>query len=107
MQYLNVSGFWKPSVKSNIFVYFHQHSIGNRNIKVGSGLHLELVHGVPGLGDVDLVVALHFRFSPFDFFSRFFFRSHSFTPFPWNITVAFWQNWLKKREKKLNGPFAP
>ena len=61
MRYLNVSGFWKPSVKSNIFVYFHQHSIGNGNIKVRSGLHLELVHGVPGLGNVDLVVALHFN----------------------------------------------
>ena len=60
MQYLNVSGFWKPSVKSNIFVYFHQHSIGNRNIKVGSRLHLELVHGLTGLGDVQLIVlAVH------------------------------------------------
>ena len=38
---------------------------------VRSGLHLELVHSVPGLGDVDLVVALHFRFSPFDFFRGF------------------------------------
>lgn len=71
MQYLNVSGFWKPSVKSNIFVYFHQHSIGNRNIKVGSCLHLKLVHCIPGLGDVDLIAALHFRFSPFDFFRGF------------------------------------
>lgn len=71
MQYLNVSGFWKPSVKSNIFVYFHQHSIGNRNIKVGSCLHLKLVHCIPGLGDVDLIAALHFRFSPFDFFCGF------------------------------------
>ncbi len=60
MQYLNVSGFWKPSVKSNIFVYFHQHSIGNRNIKVRSRLHLELVHGLPGLGDIQLIVlAVH------------------------------------------------
>ena len=60
MQFLNVSGFWKPSVKSNIFESFHQHSIGNGNIKVAGRLHLELVHGFPGLGDVDLVVALHF-----------------------------------------------
>ena len=71
MQYLNVSGFWKPSVKSNIFVYFHQHSIGNRNIKVIGSLHLELVHCFPRLGNVDLVVALHFRFSPFDVFRGF------------------------------------
>ena len=71
MQYLNVSGFWKPSVKSNIFESFHQHSIGNGNIKVGSRLHLELVHCIPGLGDVDLIAALHFRFSPFDFFCGF------------------------------------
>ena len=71
MRYLNVSGLWKPSVKSNIFVYFHQHSIGNGNIKVGSGLHLELVHGVPGLGDVDLVIALHFDSLLLTFFAVF------------------------------------
>jgi hypothetical protein len=28
------------------------------------GLHLELIHSLTGLGHVDLIVALHIRFSP-------------------------------------------
>ena len=31
-------------------------SIGNRTINVGSGLHLELLHGLLGLGNVKLVI---------------------------------------------------
>ena len=71
MQFLNVAGFWKPSVKSNIFESFHQHSIGNGNIKVVGSLHLELIHCVTGLGDVDLVVALHFDSLLLTFFAVF------------------------------------
>lgn len=78
--HLNVSGFWKPSVKSNIFESFHQHSIGNRNIKVLSGLHLEFVHCVSCLRNIDLITVLHFRFSPFVVFSE---RS---APFRWKTT---------------------
>ena len=33
-------------------------SIWRRYIKVGSGFHLELVHGGTGFGDVELVVVL-------------------------------------------------
>ena len=35
-------------------------------IFIRSGLHLELVHGLTSLRNVDLVVALHLDFSPFD-----------------------------------------
>lgn len=41
-------------------VHFSWVSICTWDIFLGSGLHLELVHGLTGLGDIDLVVALHF-----------------------------------------------
>ena len=34
-------------------------TVGQVDADLGSGLHLELVHCLTGLGDVDLVVALH------------------------------------------------
>ena len=47
---------------------FHNGSFGltcRKDIFVLSGLHLELVHSLAGLGNVDLVVVLHTYFSPF------------------------------------------
>ena len=34
-------------------------TVGQVDADLGSGLHLELVHSLPCLGDIDLVVALH------------------------------------------------
>ena len=40
----------------NFISLFDHFSIGNRDINVGSGLHLELLHGLLGLGNVKLVI---------------------------------------------------
>ena len=34
-------------------------AVGQIDADLGSGLHLELVHGLTGLGHIDLIVALH------------------------------------------------
>ena len=110
MQFLNVSGFWKPSVKSNIFESFHQHSIGNRNIKVGSRLHLELVHCIPSLGNVDLVAALHFNSLLLTFFAVFLPQSYLYL-FGWDYHCCFLEKVViteMKKSKKLQSlPQAP
>ena len=40
----------------NFISLFDHFSIGNWTINVGSGLHLELLHGLLGLGNVKLVI---------------------------------------------------
>ena len=65
-------------------------AVGQVNADFGSCLHLELVHGLTSLGNVQLVVVLraHFGFSPFVGFRKadafrlesiFCFRGHSLT----------------------------
>ena len=51
MGFLEVSYYYP-----NFISLFDHFSIGNRNINVGSGLHLELLHGLLGLGNVKLVI---------------------------------------------------
>ena len=61
----------------NFISLFDHFSIGNRDINVLGCLHLELVHGLPGLRNVDLVAVLacHCKSLLFRFF-RGFVRSH-------------------------------
>ena len=54
MGFLEVSHYYP-----NFISLFDHFSIGNRDINVLSGLHLEFVHRLTGLGNVDLVVVLH------------------------------------------------
>lgn len=56
----------------NFISLFDHFSIGNRDINVLGSLHLELVHGLPRLGNIQLVAVLHNVFSSFPFLSRFF-----------------------------------
>lgn len=51
MGFLEVSHYYP-----NFISLFDHFSIGNRDINVGSGLHLELLHGLLGLGNVKLVI---------------------------------------------------
>jgi hypothetical protein len=47
-------------------------AVGQIDTDFLGSLHLELVHGLTSLGNVDLVVVIvaHIRFSPFAFFGR-------------------------------------
>ena len=67
MGFLEVSYYYP-----NFISLFDHFSIGNRNINVLGCLHLELVHSLPGLGNVDLVAVLacHRKSLLFRFFSR-------------------------------------
>lgn len=55
----------------NFISLFDHFSIGNRDINVLGSLHLELVHGLPRLGNIQLVAVLHNVFLPFHFFRGF------------------------------------
>ena len=77
-------------------MYFHQHSIGNRNIKVVGRLHLELIHCVAGLRNVDLVVALHFDSLLLTFFAVFLPQSYLY-PFGWDYHCCFLEKVVKKQ----------
>jgi hypothetical protein len=71
-------------------------TVGQVYANLGSGLHLELVHCFPCLGNIDLIVALHNSLS-FCFLSEmpcppkkaFSFRMDSFTLFFGDMTVSF------------------
>lgn len=83
----------------NFISLFDHFSIGNRDINVGSGLHLELLHGLLGLGNVKLViVAAHLnsllivvfgKDTGFRGKSAFSFRRHSLCRFPPQIPGFF------------------
>ena len=45
-------------------------AVGQVDTHFGSGLHLELVHCLTSLGNVDLIVALHTKCSPFVVFRK-------------------------------------
>ena len=53
MGFLEVSYYYP-----NFISLFDHFSIGNRDINVLGRLHLELIHGGTGLGDIQLVVVL-------------------------------------------------
>ena len=85
---------------------FHNGSFGLRcrkDIFVLGGLHLEFVHGLASLGNIDLVIALHNREllslspeeKPFRR-KRFSFRNHSFAREEKNMIVSF-----RKRKQKM------
>ena len=96
-------GFMEVSYYYPNFISLFDHfSIGNRNINVAGSLHLELVHRVPSLGNVDLVVALHTVFSPFCFLAVLF-RNHSFARNVWSISV----NFRKEMQKMTVFPTLP
>ena len=67
MGFLEVSYYYP-----NFISLFDHFSIGNRDINVLGCLHLELVHGLPGLGNVQFVAVFHSDSLPFRFFSRVF-----------------------------------
>ena len=58
-------------------------AVGQVDAHLGSCLHLELVHGLTSLGNVDLVVALHIDFSPFVDFGK------AKDAFPWETDFSF------------------
>lgn len=66
MGFLEVSYYYP-----NFISLFDHFSIGNRNINVLGCLHLELVHCLTGLGNVDLIAVLHNFSLPFRFFAVF------------------------------------
>ena len=65
-------------------------------------LHLELVHGLPRLGNIQLVAVLHNVFSSFPFLSRFFLRSHSITAKPGEMSVILRKRWGRMEIEKKN-----
>ena len=77
----------------NFISLFDHFSIGNRDINVLGSLHLELVHGLPRLGNIQLVAVLHNVFSSFPFLSRFFLRSHSITAKSGEMSVILRKRW--------------
>ena len=67
---------------------------------LGSCLHLEAVHSFAGLGDIDLVIVLHTKFSPLlssdENTSRrkhFLFRNHSLTRVELCMNVKWRKSW--------------
>ena len=68
MGFLEVSHYYP-----NFISLFDHFSIGNRDINVLGCLHLELVHGLPGLRNVQLVgiLACHRKSLLFRFFRGF------------------------------------
>ena len=77
----------------NFISLFDHFSIGNRDINVLGSLHLELIHGLPCLGNIQLVAVLHNVFSSFPFLSRFFLRSHSITAKSGEMSVILRKRW--------------
>ena len=60
-------------------------TVGQVHADFLSSLHLELVHSLAGLGNIDLVVVLHDNLSPFEMISPesdVFRRNHHFFPQP-------------------------
>ena len=87
MGFLEVSYYYP-----NFISLFDHFSIGNRNINVLSGLHLKLVHSLPGLGNVDLVAVLHSVSPSFQMVSRFL-RSPSITGKSGEMSVILRKRW--------------
>ena len=54
-------------------------AVGQVDTDFGSSLHLEAVHSLTSLGDIDLIVVLHTKFSPFAFFGRKHFPKKAFS----------------------------
>ena len=87
MGFLEVSYYYP-----NFISLFDHFSIGNRDINVLSGLHLKLVHSLPGLGDVDLIAILHSVSPSFRLVSRFL-RSPSITGKSGEMSVILRKRW--------------
>ena len=87
MGFLEVSYYYP-----NFISLFDHFSIGNRNINVLSGLHLKLVHSLPGLGNVDLIAVLHSVSPSFRLVLRFL-RSPSITGKSGEMSVILRKRW--------------
>ena len=71
-------------------------TVGQVNANLGCSLHLELVHGLTSLRNVNLIVVLH---SDSLLFLFAVFRIHSFAEFAGNMIVSF-RNLTQKLEKR-------
>jgi hypothetical protein len=54
-------------------------AIGQVDTDLAGCLHLEAVHSLTSLRDIDLVIVLHIQFSPFAFFGRKHFPKKAFS----------------------------
>ena len=75
-------------------------------IFIGSGLHLEAVHSLTGLRDIDLIVVLHTKFSPLlssdeNTFRRkhFLFRNHSLTKVEISMNGEWRKDWQQMESR--------
>ena len=89
-------------------------AVGQVDADFLSSLHLELVHSLTSLGNVDLVVVIvaHIRFSPLSFSGKqgafrmervFSFRRHILTRFGCHILVDYRKKTKKMDEKQILG----
>ena len=73
-------------------------AVGQIDADLGSCLHLELVHCLAGLRNIDLIVALHIRFSPFAFFGK-----GRFPKKPSFLSVALFFPGENKKSDRISG----
>ena len=105
---------FRSSCGSNVLDHLAAHGTGFAGSQVAvvallqidahflGSLHLELVHGLPRLGNIQLVAVLHNVFSSFPFLSRFFLRSHSITAKSGEMSVILRKRWGRMEIEKKN-----
>jgi hypothetical protein len=54
-------------------------TVGQVDTDLTGSLHLEAVHSLTSLGNIDQIVVLHIQFSPFAFFGRKHFPKKAFS----------------------------